>query len=481
MDSYHSVSEDSGCVISQSDKSSSVGFSYTETPTSALPTSRKRKFSQDTYSQSHEWTFTFEESNANNFMSSTLNESLTKSLEKCNLYTPNFYIERSPSEKSEKRYKLDDSPEFQPKTRSAPSTPTKHLEDQELSPNCKSKSEPLSYCYYTPDVKLGNQEKFALLYPNIHPTVSPTKLKTPEKLREFLKKLNSPAKKRLFEPAERPTTDPIVLFTVKYNVRHVVAMIFDYLSPRDLCTISRVSKVWRRALLHDHKAFPRYYTYSQEYNSNKENVGDSFCFREPDTPPLSPDTDSFRRCTKIVSRLSPSQSLHKCLRCMEPAVIQKNVSQCQNPNCLYIYCRNCLSFSMTGPEYFNDKCRMSELVVTTGLNRSSLCDISNGASPSFFPNDTVPQSKYDSSGYASELDTTPVIKRALAGQPLQPVTINRLDSVIRRRTRRPSLVSVVAARTTPQILEVIEPSSPPKVKDVACSTKSKKYLKRLKF
>ncbi|KAK5638746.1 hypothetical protein RI129_013041 [Pyrocoelia pectoralis] len=509
MDSYQSISEDSGCVVSQSEKSSSSCLHYTETPTSIYLTSRKRKFSHDNdhlrYSRetqtftSYESPFAFEDSNANNFLSSTLNESLTKSLEKCYLYTPNFYVEHSPNENSEKRYKLDDSPKFQPKTRSAPSTPTKHLEDEELSPNCKSKSEPLSYCYFTPDVKvekLGNQERFALLYPNIQPTISPTKLKTPEKLREFLKKVNSPAKKRLFDSSfqvERHITDPIVLFTVKNDLRHVVSGIFQYLSDLDLCSVSKVSKVWRRALHSDRKAFPRYYTYAQDYNSNKENVGESFSFREPDTPPLSPETDSFRRCTKIVSRLSPSQSLHKCLRCMEPAVIQKNVSQCQNPNCLYIYCRNCLSFSITGPEHFVDKCHMSELIVTKSngslLNRSRLYDISNGASspPSFLLNDSfnLPQCKYDSSGYASELDGTPLLKRNLAvahHQPLQPVSMNKVDNVIRRKIRRSSLVSVVSARTTtPQILEVIEPSSPPKVKDVACSKQSKKYLKRLKF
>ncbi|KAF5306559.1 hypothetical protein FQR65_LT07286 [Abscondita terminalis] len=479
------------CILSTN--SSSI-IHYTTTPTT-YRTSRKRKFSHDSYVQK-QCTLNYDESPAPNIFSSTLNESLSKSLEKCCLnYTPNFYVERSP----EKRYKLDDSPKFQPKTRSAPSTPTKYLEEDEEHVE-KSRSEPLGSFYFVPEVnyKLGAQEKFALLYPNIHNNVSPAKVKTPEKLREFLKKVNSPAKKQLFEHVcvERRITDPIVLFTVNNDFRHIVSHIFKYLSENDLCVVSRVSRIWRKALQGDLKAFARYFTYSQTFHSNKENIiFESINVSEPSVPPLSPETDRFRLCTKIASRLSPSQSLRMCLRCMEPAVIQKSISQCQNPNCQYISCTNCLSFSLSGPENFIDKCHMSELIVTSksdSFNRSSLYDISNGSmytSPSFLCNDyhSSTQSKLDS-GYISECDmTSSCVKRNYSvsmdaqQQPLQPVSINKIDSVVRRKIRNSSLVSVVSAKTTPSLRELDEPSSPPKVKIIAGSKQSKKNLKRLQF
>ncbi|KAF5283197.1 hypothetical protein FQA39_LY17389 [Lamprigera yunnana] len=497
-------SEDSGFQLTNS---SSI-LQYAATPIATHHTWRKRKLLHDAYLQQYpketsdyESPVTFDTDVIKaNIFSSTLNESLSKSLEKCDLgiYTTNFYVEHSANEGSqEKRYKLDDSPKFQPKTRSAPSTPTKHLEEQELNIG-KSRSEPLGGCYFTPDInyKLGTQEKLALLYPNIQSHVSPAKVKTPEKLREFLKKVNSPAKKRLFDyyQVERRSTDPILLFTVKNDFRHIVGKIFEYLSELDLCSVSRVSKVWRRALHSDLKAFPRCYTYSKEFNSNKENISLDLCsFVEPGIPPLSPETDRFRQCTKIASRLLPNQSLHKCLRCMELAVIQKSISQCQNPNCQYIYCTNCLSFSLTGPENFIDKCHMSELIVSHNshsFKRSSLYDISNGTTmymaPSFLTNETQTnfQSKCDSSGYISECDITPNIKRNLGiveNQPLQPMSTNKVNNIVRRKIRRSSLVSVVSARATPKIIELIEPSSPPKVKNIAGSKQSKKNLKRLHF
>lgn len=479
--------EDSGCLLT----TNSSSILYSATPTTSFPTSRKRKSSHDNYLQKKP-TFDYD-----NIFSSTLNESLSKSLEKCSLsYTPNFYVERSPSESSQKRYRLDDSPKFQPKTRSAPSTPTKHLEDEVHVE--KSRSEPITGFYFTPDInyKLGTQEKFALLYPNIHNNVSPTKVKTPEKLREFLKKVNSPAKKRLFDNVhiERRFTDPITLFTVKNDFRHIVSNIFQYLSEADLCSVSRVSRVWKRALCNDRKAFPRYFTYSQVFTSNKENIVlDSLSFGEPIMPPLSPETDMFRLYMKIASHLTPSQSLHKCLRCTKPAVIQSSISQCQNPNCQYISCINCLSFSLSGPENFIDKCHMSELIVnrSNSFNRSGLYDISNASMytpPSFLTNDchTNSQSKLDSSGYVSEYDVTPSVKRNLSvslesKRPLQPVSINKIDGCVRRKTRKLSLASVVTPNTTPNIIEIDEPSSPPKIKIIAGSKQSKKNLKRLRF
>lgn len=184
---------------------------------------------------------------------------------------------------------------------------------------------------------------------------------------------------------------------------------------------------------------------------------------------------------------------------MEPAVIQRNISQCQNPYCGYIHCTKCLSFSMTGPEHFIDRCQTSRLLVDNQKSslfgsRFGLYDISNGGNepPSFLlsdsPRSTPPtQSKYDSSGYLSGNDISPVIKQNVNVHSgvkgvLASRNINKVEkSLVRRKHRRSSLVSVVSASSTPKIIENVEPSSPPRREHVACSKQSKKNLKRLQF
>lgn len=334
------TSEDSGCLtgtattpLSFSGGSSSASY-YNETPIIVSTVSRKRKLSnniinrlnqEDLLESLHgESSFDNDAVPSSKFLSSTLNESLSKSLEKCNIRSPNYtsdlYLERSPdgidNEQSLKRYKLDDSPKYQPKTRSAPSTPTKHLDLEEFSYlKGKSRSEHLNVLNFTPvksslypTSRLGSPERIELLYPNIKVTPSPLKLKTPEKLREFLKKINSPAKKRLFESSQQEERkilrkvdqDPISVFLVKNDFRHVVSKIFEYLSDSDLCTVTKVSKTWKKALFSDHKAFPRYYSYSCGFNSNKENIAqDVSSSSQCLSPPASPARDSFHKCTRV--------------------------------------------------------------------------------------------------------------------------------------------------------------------------------------
>lgn len=342
------TSEDSGCLtITSSDYSSTTSegviiTNYIETPTTSC-VSRKRKICIKETKLKHtkiresikyppffESPTIFEDDiiqKQPTFLSSTLNESLTRSFEKCNLenYTPNFYVERSSNEFHEeysKRYKLDDSPKFQTKTRSAPSTPTKYLDSNESNLVGKCKSENLVGYYFTPDLnctykseKLGEQEQLQILYPSIKSTNTPLKLKTPEKLREFVKKVNSPAKKRLFECSQaekriikKVDHDPVSVFMVRNDFRHIITKIFEYLSERDLCAVSKVSKIWRRALTSDYKAFPRYYTYSLEYTSNKENIFNEIC-KEVNSPPSSPERDNFHKCTRVSKNLLNNSEL----------------------------------------------------------------------------------------------------------------------------------------------------------------------------
>ncbi|XP_025834240.1 uncharacterized protein LOC112905649 [Agrilus planipennis] len=211
--------------------------------------------------------------------------------------------------------------------------------------------------------------------------------------------------------------------------------------------------------------------------------------------------ENFQKCTKLVSTLKSSQSLLKCPRCFHLAVVEKNIGQCQNVLCQYIWCRNCSSFSATGPEDFYDKCQKSELVLEAPAVRQRLLDISNATATTNVNTDTMPSffmdsspgplhlntSKYDSSGYMSENDLgSPAVRRntstALTGKDKSNILkdCNRNSSSSLRRSRRSSLLSVVESNT-PKIVETVEPSSPPKVKNVACSRQSKKNLKRLKF
>lgn len=144
------TSEDSGCHTTTTFESSSFAPEWPSKSgsyESPLGASLKRKLFQtipvqNSVSISDGSPPTF----GKDLLSSTLNESLRRSFEECNLDSP--ILEE---ELSFKRCKFDDDGAyFQPRTRSAPSTPTKQLEVGEMS-IAKSKSEHLDKFNVTPN------------------------------------------------------------------------------------------------------------------------------------------------------------------------------------------------------------------------------------------------------------------------------------------------------------------------------------------
>lgn len=60
-------------------------------------------------------------------------------------------------------------------------------------------------------------------------------------------------------------------------------------------------------------------------------------------------------------------------------------------------------------------------------------------------------------------------------------TLQDLNRSFPKTARRASLVSVVSINKGSKITDLAEASSPPRVKNIACSKQSKKNLKRLQF
>lgn len=171
-------------------------------------------------------------------------------------------------------------------------------------------------------------------------------------------------------------------------------------------------------------------------------------------------------------------------------MVEKNIGQCQNPNCNYICCFLCLSFSTTGPQDFHDRCQRSQLLVEKPRrsSRFGLADLSNSGfdleTSSIFPE--LSYSPKNDTGYASELES-PLhrVKRNLNRRFSDKTNVlmetNMCDSVKQpHRRRRSSLVPVISTSEVMETnTEIVEPPSPPKVQNVAGSKQSKKNLKRL--
>lgn len=256
--------EDSGCFTG-SFQNSKISFESTPntTPTSSLDVSRKRKAIHLAPPSRTNITEVCPKPQ----FSSTLNESLLDNLEKCSI-TPNFYMERS-DEKPVKYVKLSDC-------KPTPSTPVK---------------EKPQGAYYN---ESPYKEAIEILYPT-KPVIPARKILTPQK-GNGLKRICSPAKKRLFEPAR---VDPMKYF--KGNAI-VLSKIFGNLSDGDLFRVSMVSKSWNLGLLSDRRAWTRYQGFVERQKVNKENytVTPPDSPPSPDSPPVSPGRQQFHAYTKVI-------------------------------------------------------------------------------------------------------------------------------------------------------------------------------------
>lgn len=184
---------------------------------------------------------------------------------------------------------------------------------------------------------------------------------------------------------------------------------------------------------------------------------------------------------QLAKTLKEGQTLNKCPLCNYAAIIDKNISQCQRYTCGYIHCVSCLSFSKTGPENFSDKCQQATLIFETPKSKSNSSygieedDYTDWESPSF----SFGAPKFNSSAINETPELKYLIKASLnksAGGVLQDCNRDLFEKKVNEK-RRSSLAVVVPLNKTKE--EDVEPSSPPKIKNVAFSKQSKRNLKRL--
>ncbi|CAH2011907.1 unnamed protein product [Acanthoscelides obtectus] len=326
-----------------------------------------------------------------------------------------------------------------------------------------------------------NKDAYDILYPSI-PCLDPARRQfvTPQKVNA------SYIKRCLFSQHNK---DP---FTSVLSNAVVMRQILKYLSNGDLYRLSQTSKHFKEAIIVNRDAKTRYYNYLQMHKLLKENY--------KITPPSSPEKDSgyedaspgsknhmyFR---EIASCLNKNQSLIKCPRCNKASVVENHIAQCQNLNqCGYIFCQKCNSFS-NDPEEFKDHCRHAQLNVPkprnllSDLSNCTTSDYATDSSTSFFTS-SLTSSKYESSGFYSDVEVTPkrtVKTKMLSSNEIKILAVSNAnigkESV--KSKRRTSLLPVVPLDTKKSV-EIVEPSSPPKIKQPAvCSKQSKRNLKRL--
>ncbi|XP_019869150.1 uncharacterized protein LOC109597814 [Aethina tumida] len=433
---HHTTTEDSGLVSSSFDSS----FNQSTPNLGALP--RKRKI------------FASLDSPSSPKFSSTFNESLTDQLKSVNL--------RSEYERHSKVFCEEGT--FK-KIHSTPCTPEKQIKTTD------SLRRPSSFVKCPEESPL--KEARNILYPNL----MPRKILSP--LKFSLDKFKSPAKKCLFvsrqDLLQRVITNDVIM-----------ANIFKYLSNGDIFRMTKVSDSFKRSVLKDRNACIRFNDFKEKNRKNKEN----YMITPPSSPekveesPPSPNSRNFRSFYKRATSLDKNQSLTKCSKCQKPSVVQNEVAQCESLSCGLIQCLQCGSCAYR-PEDFRDKCSGARLAPATSLNKSTFGDLSN--TPNFkgrsFLCSSMNESKSES-GFCSDLEQTPAVKRNLSicfGEK-KGLAINNSRVVMQKKSSVERL-SAPIAQVIPinkKVIEIEEPSSPPKVRQyAACSKQSKRNLKRL--
>nr|XP_022920444.1 uncharacterized protein LOC111428932 [Onthophagus taurus] len=347
----------------------------------------------------------------------------------------------------------------------------------ELSPSLVESS-PASFSKYKippgSSPKLGSPERSRILYPNLNPT-------SKKRLYDF--KRSSPAKKKLFNVKRSGFKDPVKFFCHTVNCEHVVKKILKCLDERDLYNCSRVSKIWKSAvILFETERFEHY---KNDRIINKENYNAS--------PNWFKNVSNFNQSTPISSIsertncLTKGQHLQHCHSCGKPtAIVQQHISQCSRIACGFIICLKCNSCSSTGPENFKDACNSAMLVVEKPRKRRSLLDspVRDENSTPFFLQNNNSISTLSSSGYGTELDSSNSHYVSGSFNKNSSYTLKNFNETSLKRIsieKRPSpVVPVIPVVNVKKLEPDYEPSSPPKVKLASiCSKKSKKALRRL--
>ncbi|XP_012278929.1 uncharacterized protein LOC105698885 [Orussus abietinus] len=196
----------------------------------------------------------------------------------------------------------------------------------------------------------------------------------------------------------RETVDLLTLLGEKSNHWRIVSKILSFLSPQDLCSISMVSKAWRRICANDSRANMRRLSYIILRQNAKENLkmirkakleGDvqmspkSRYARKgyllevqnllqvpplalpPNSPPVSPSKVRFHSFVKASRTLAPWEHLLPCPSCSFPCHVdrEKNLGSCSRQGCSLEFCAKCSSKPHTGP------CKTPLLATPTKRNK----------------------------------------------------------------------------------------------------------------
>ena len=196
----------------------------------------------------------------------------------------------------------------------------------------------------------------------------------------------------------RETVDILALLGDKSNHWRIVSKILSHLGPQDLCSISMVSKTWRRVCINDSRANTRRLTHVILRQNAKENLklikkskmeGDIQSspksryarkgyllevqnllqvqrnHRPPSSPPVSPSKVKFHSFVKASRTLAPWEHLLPCPKCSFPCHVdgEKNVGTCSRQGCSLEFCTSCSSKPHTGP------CKTPLLATPTKRNK----------------------------------------------------------------------------------------------------------------
>ena len=176
---------------------------------------------------------------------------------------------------------------------------------------------------------------------------------------------------------------------------------------------------------------------------------------------------------QIAKCLNRSQSLTRCRKCDGVAVVENDISQCQNVvACGLIYCLRCSSASETGAKDFKDACGHAIL-------RPKLGNMSNHMEDSSFFN----FSNQDS-GFYSENESPPKVRRNLfstSTETPKALTINNKNKsrVVVTYKKKETISYVPVVPNKEHIRIPMDGDSPPRYQYAVGSKESKKNLKRL--
>ncbi|RZC34203.1 hypothetical protein BDFB_002862 [Asbolus verrucosus] len=258
------------------------------------------------------------------------------------------------------------------------------------------------------------------------------------------------------------------------NNNVIMGKILKNLSGGDLYRFSLVSASFLKALEENNEAYNRYKIYKTIYRDNKENyvITPPGSPEKCDSPPRT-DSEVFNKFRRYAKNLTRSQSLTKCRKCESVAIVDNDISQCQNVySCGLIYCLLCSSYSETGPKDFNDQCGHAFL-------RPKLGNVSNCMEESFY---SINFSSQDS-GFYSENESPSRVKRNLFSTPresspkvLSICNYNKI-TVSQKKKEQVSYVPVIANKE--QVRRQVICDSPPRYGYAVGSKQSKRNLKRL--